>query len=105
MGYNTEKKVGILGGGQLGRMLIQSAIDFDVKIKVLDPDFNAPCRGLAHEFILGDFKDFDTVLSFGEDCDIITIEIENVSLEALEQLEKKRKKGFSAAQCFKENKK
>ncbi|MFT6881217.1 MAG: 5-(carboxyamino)imidazole ribonucleotide synthase [Arcticibacterium sp.] len=94
MGYNTEKKVGILGGGQLGRMLIQSAIDFDVKIKVLDPDFNAPCKGLAHEFILGDFKDFDTVLSFGEDCDIITIEIENVSLEALEQLEKKGKKVF-----------
>ncbi|MFT5885915.1 MAG: 5-(carboxyamino)imidazole ribonucleotide synthase [Arcticibacterium sp.] len=94
MGYNTEKKVGILGGGQLGRMLIQSAIDFDVKIKVLDPDSNAPCRGLAHEFILGDFKDFNTVLSFGEDCDIITIEIENVSLEALEQLEKEGKKVF-----------
>ncbi|SOE24087.1 5-(carboxyamino)imidazole ribonucleotide synthase [Spirosomataceae bacterium TFI 002] len=82
------KTIGILGGGQLGRMLIQSAIDFDLTIHILDPDKNAPCVKIAHEFTLGDFKDYETVLNFGRKCEIVTIEIENVSIEALFQLEK-----------------
>ncbi|UBM59172.1 5-(carboxyamino)imidazole ribonucleotide synthase [Marinilongibacter aquaticus] len=94
MAYSSKQKVGILGGGQLGRMLIQAAIDLDVHLKVIDPDADAPCKYIAHEFVHGDFKDYDTVLQFGKDCEIITIEIENVNLEALEELERMGKKVF-----------
>ena len=80
-------KIGLLGGGQLGRMLLQKAADFSLNIKVLDPDPAAPCRHLTEEFINGSFKDHDTVYSFGKSCDIITIEIEDVNVEALEKLE------------------
>ncbi len=80
-------KVGILGGGQLGRMLLQKAADFSLHVKVLDPDPAAPCRYLAEEFVNGSFKDFDTVYTFGKGCDLLTIEIEHVNVEALEKLE------------------
>jgi 5-(carboxyamino)imidazole ribonucleotide synthase len=81
-------RIGILGGGQLGRMLLQKAADFSLDIKVLDPDPTAPCRYLAHEFVHGNFNDYDTVMAFGKDCDLITIEIEHVSTAALAELEK-----------------
>lgn len=89
--FDNAKKLGILGGGQLGRMIIQSAIDFDFTIKSLDPDPDAPCKHIAHEFVNGSLNDYDTVMNFGQDCDIITIEIENVNLEALEAFEKQGK--------------
>lgn len=94
MRFDNRKKLGIIGGGQLGRMLIQAAIDFDLTIKTLDPDSGAPCKFISHEFVNGSLKDFDTVMAFGQDCDIITIEIENVSIEALEALEKQGKAVF-----------
>lgn len=94
MNFDNTKKLGILGGGQLGRMLIQAAIDFDFKIKILDPDTEAPCKYIAHEFINGSLNDFETVIAFGADCDTITIEIENVNIEALETLEKQGKRVF-----------
>ena len=81
-------KIGILGGGQLGRMLLQKAIDFSLKIRILDPDPEAPCRHLAEEFILGDFRDYETVYNFGKECALLTIEIEHVNVDALEKLEK-----------------
>lgn len=87
-------KIGILGGGQLGRMLIQSAINYNLFIKILDPDENAPCKDISNEFKKGKLTDFDTVYKFGKDCDIITIEIENVNIEALKKLEKEGKKVF-----------
>lgn len=77
----------MLGGGQLGRMLLQKAADFSLNIKVLDPDPKAPCKHLAEEFVMGSFRDHDTVYSFGKECDLITIEIEHVNVEALEKLE------------------
>lgn len=77
----------MLGGGQLGRMLLQKAADFSLSIKVLDPDPAAPCRYLTEEFVNGSFKDYDTVYAFGKTCDLITIEIEHVNVEALEKLE------------------
>lgn len=80
--------LGILGGGQLGRMLIQAGLDFNLTILVLDPDENAPCRNLCEEFVCGDFKDFDTVYSFGKRCTHVTIEIEHVNVDALFELEK-----------------
>ena len=87
MSNSLEKnyKVGILGGGQLGRMLIQSGIDFNIPFSVLDPDAHAPCSTLT-EFTHGKLTDYDTVLKFGSSCDIITIEIENVNTEALKAL-------------------
>ena len=85
---DQPRNIGILGGGQLGRMLIQSAIDFNLDISILDPDPAAPCCDIAHRFVQGDFKDYETVLAFGRDCQVVTIEIENVNTEALDQLVK-----------------
>lgn len=81
-----QKTLGILGGGQLGRMVIQSAINYNIDIHILDPDANAPCKSICQKFIHGKLTDFDTVYNFGQDCDIITIEIENVNTDALEKL-------------------
>jgi 5-(carboxyamino)imidazole ribonucleotide synthase len=88
------KTLGIIGGGQLGRMVIQSAINYNVDIHILDPDPNAPCKGIAQKFVQGKLTDFDAVYNFGKDCDILTIEIEHVNTEALAQLEKEGKKVF-----------
>lgn len=86
--FISNFKLGVLGGGQLGRMLIQSAIDFNIHIKILDSDANAPCRPFAHEFVQGSLMDFDTVYNFGKQVNVLTIEIEHVNVEALERLEK-----------------
>lgn len=85
--FYGDLRLGILGGGQLGRMLIQEAINFNVNIHVLDPDPNAPCKKLCNQFEVGSLSDFDTVYNFGKDLDMITIEIEKVNVDALEKLE------------------
>jgi 5-(carboxyamino)imidazole ribonucleotide synthase len=85
--------IGILGGGQLGRMLIQAGIDLNLDFKVLDPDENAPCSQLT-AFTQGKLTDYQTVLDFGLACDLITIEIENVNTQALADLVKAGKKVF-----------
>lgn len=89
-----QLKLGVLGGGQLGRMLIQSAISYNVDVHILDPDANAPCRHICNTFTQGSLTDFDTVYAFGKSCDVITIEIEAVNTEALEKLEQEGKKVF-----------
>ena len=86
--FYGDLKLGILGGGQLGRMLIQQAINYNVTVKVLDPDREAPCRKLCDEFVVGSLGDYETVCNFGKKVDLLTIEIEKVNVEALEQLEK-----------------
>lgn len=83
----------MLGGGQLGRMLIQAGIDYNIPFSILDPDPNAPCSTLA-PFQVGKLTDYDTVMKFGEACDILTIEIENVNTVALRELEKRGKKVY-----------
>lgn len=83
----NKLKIGMLGGGQLGRMLLQKAADYSLNFKILDPDPTAPGRYLAEEFVNGSFNDYDTVYLFGKSCDLITIEIEHVNVEALEKLE------------------
>lgn len=75
-------------------MVIQSAINYNVDIHILDPDPNAPCKDIAAKFVQGKLTDFDAVYNFGKDCDVITIEIEHVNTEALTQLEKEGKKVF-----------
>lgn len=85
--FYGDLRLGILGGGQLGRMLIQEAINFNVNVHVLDPDPNAPCKKLCNQFEVGSLADFDTVYNFGKDLDMVTIEIEKVNVDALEALE------------------
>ena len=92
--HTHKLRLGVLGGGQLGKMLIQAAIDFDLHVKVLDPNPEAPCAGLAHEFVQGSLMEETTVLAFGADCDILTIEIEHVNTHALEKLLKQGKKVY-----------
>lgn len=79
-------KIGILGGGQLGRMFIQNALKYDDEIYTLDPAENASCARISH-FRRGNFNDYETVLDFGKDKDVLTIEIEHVNVDALFQLE------------------
>jgi 5-(carboxyamino)imidazole ribonucleotide synthase len=86
--YGDSFKFGVLGGGQLGRMLIQEAMNYDVRIYAMDKSKDSPCGHLAYDFTLGDITDYEAVLNFGRDKDIITVEIENVNVDALEQLEK-----------------
>ncbi|MFY8077181.1 MAG: 5-(carboxyamino)imidazole ribonucleotide synthase [Flavobacteriales bacterium] len=97
---NLTTKLGILGGGQLGRMLIQEAVNFNIHISVLDPAVNAPCADLANNFVVGNFNDYQTVLDFGKTVDILTIEIEHVNIEALEELERLGKKVFPTPQAL-----
>ncbi|KQR92714.1 phosphoribosylaminoimidazole carboxylase [Chryseobacterium sp. Leaf180] len=79
-------KIGILGGGQLGRMLIQEALKYDDEFYTLDPAADAPCSNISY-FTQGNFNDFETVLHFGQDKDVVTIEIEHVNADALAELE------------------
>lgn len=85
--FYSDLRLGILGGGQLGRMLIQEAINVNASISVLDPDANAPCKKLCDYFEVGALDDFDTVYKFGKRVDLLTIEIEKVNVDALEKLE------------------
>ena len=80
-------KIGILGGGQLGRMLLQSAANYHVETYVLESGKNPPASSLCHYFTEGDIRDYDTVYAFGKKVDVLTIEIENVNVEALFKLE------------------
>lgn len=81
------QKVGILGGGQLGRMLLQAAANYPVETFVLENDAECPAAHLCTHFARGDIRDFDDVYAFGRSLDAVTIEIENVNVEALERLE------------------
>ena len=83
-----DKKLGIIGGGQLGKMLLSECNKMNIHTSVLDTNENSPCKNLSNKFYCGDFNDYDTVYSFGKDCDLITFEIEHINVDALESLEK-----------------
>lgn len=87
MRFYSNFKLGVLGGGQLGRMLIQSCVNLDVHTSVMDPDSQAPCAGFSNEFRKGTITDYESVYNFGKQVDLLTIEIENVNIKALYQLE------------------
>lgn len=89
--FSTNKKLGILGGGQLGKMMLPCAQAWDIYTKILDDDKDAPCKSFCNEFVLGNLQDFDTVYQFGQGCDVITIEIEKVNVEALKKLKSEGK--------------
>lgn len=94
MAFNQDIKIGVLGGGQLGRMLIQAAIDLNLELHMLDQDPQAPCHQLAASFTQGSLTDYNTVLEWGRQFDLITIEIENVNVEALRELQRLGKQVF-----------
>lgn len=98
---SKDFKIGVLGGGQLGRMLIQEAIDLDVHLHMIDQDPNAPCSLIAHSFTCGSITDYDTVMEFGKGKDLITVEIENVNIEALESLEEEGVRVFPQPRVLK----
>ena len=85
--FSSDFKLGILGGGQLGKMLLYDTRKFDIQTIVLDPSEEAPARFGCNAFYNGSLLEFDTVYQFGKMVDLLTIEIENVNLEALEKLE------------------
>lgn len=85
--FSSDFKLGILGGGQLGKMLLTDTRKFDIQTLVLDPSAEAPSRFGCNAFYKGSLNDYETVYQFGKMVDVLTIEIENVNLEALEQLE------------------
>lgn len=85
--FSSQKRLGILGGGQLGKMLLQCTRQWDIQTKVLDPDPEAPSRFTTNQFVCGSLMDYDIVYQFGKDCDVLTIEIEHVNTEALLKLE------------------
>ena len=86
--FSTTKKIGILGGGQLGKMLCLAAANWDFKIYILDPTPGCPASQVCTECTLGDFNNYDDVLAFGRDKDVITIEIEHVNTDALRELQR-----------------
>uniref|UniRef100_UPI00404AFE76 5-(carboxyamino)imidazole ribonucleotide synthase n=1 Tax=Flavobacterium sp. TaxID=239 RepID=UPI00404AFE76 len=86
--FSSNFTIGILGGGQLGKMMLAETRKFDIQTYVLDPSSEAPAQFGAHQFFQGDLMDFQTVYDFGKKVNVLTIEIENVNIQALEQLEK-----------------
>ena len=90
--FDTTKKIGVLGGGQLGKMLCLAAANWDFKICILDASPDYPAGPVCSEFTTGDFNNYDDVMAFGQDKDILTIEIEHVNTDALRDLEKAGKK-------------
>lgn len=85
--FSSNFKLGILGGGQLGRMLLTETQKLDIYTSILDPNKNAPCAAICNKFVVGNLLDFDAVYNFGKTVDLLTIEIENVNLDALDKLE------------------
>lgn len=96
-----KTRIGILGGGQLGKMLAQAASPWDIHLRILDPTPGAPAAHLCQHFVVGDFRDYQTVLDFARDCDVITIEIEQVNADALAQLEEEGKLVIPSASALK----
>jgi 5-(carboxyamino)imidazole ribonucleotide synthase len=85
--FSSDFKLGILGGGQLGKMLLAETQKLDIHTYILDNNKNAPCAEICNKFVIGNLLDFDAVYNFGKTVDVLTIEIENINLDALDKLE------------------
>ncbi|RZJ71870.1 MAG: 5-(carboxyamino)imidazole ribonucleotide synthase [Flavobacterium sp.] len=99
--FSSEFKLGILGGGQLGKMLLSDTRKFDIRTFVLDPSDDAPCKIACNTFFKGDLMDFDTVYNIGKQVDVLTFEIELVNIEALEKLESEGVKVYPSPKTLK----
>jgi 5-(carboxyamino)imidazole ribonucleotide synthase len=98
--FSSNFTLGILGGGQLGKMMLYETRKFDITTHVLDPSLEAPCRIACDHFTHGDLMDYDTVYTFGKKVDILTFEIEGVNIEALEALEKEGRKVYPSSKTL-----
>lgn len=98
--FSSNFKLGILGGGQLGKMLLYNTRKFDIQTNVMDASPEAPSKLACNNFTLGDLMDYDAVFNFGKQVDVLTIEIENVNVDALEALEKKGIQVYPAAKTL-----
>ncbi|MGY0391788.1 5-(carboxyamino)imidazole ribonucleotide synthase [Bizionia sp. KMM 8389] len=98
--FSSEFKLGILGGGQLGKMLLNDTRKFDIHTHVLDSNPEAPCKIACNNFSLGDLMDYDAVYNFGKEVDVLTFEIENVNVDALEALEQEGVKVYPASKTL-----
>ncbi len=98
--FSSNFKLGILGGGQLGKMLLNDTRKFDIYTSVMDESPEAPCKIACNEFHLGNLMDYDAVYNFGKDLDVVTFEIENVNTDALEDLEKKGVKVYPSSKTL-----
>lgn len=99
--FSSSQTIGILGGGQLGKMLLTTTRQWDINTKVMDPSNQAPGRISCNTFVVGDLMDYDKVVEFGKNVDILTIEIENVNTAALATLEKQGVKVYPQASVLK----
>ena len=99
--FSSNFKLGILGGGQLGKMLLAETRKFDIQTYVLDPSNEAPCKIACNKFVQGSLMDFETVYNFGKQVDVLTFEIELVNLEALEKLENEGVKVYPSPKTLK----
>ena len=99
--FSSDFKLGILGGGQLGKMLLFDTRKFDIQTYVLDPSDEAPCKIACNQFFKGDLMDFETVYNFGKLVDVLTFEIELVNLEALIKLENEGLKVYPSPKTLK----
>ena len=100
--FSSDFKLGILGGGQLGKMLLAETRKFDIQTYVLDPSEEAPCKIACNKFFQGDLMDFQTVYDFGKQVDVLTFEIELVNIEALEKLESENIIVYPSSKTLKE---
>ncbi|WP_179335807.1 5-(carboxyamino)imidazole ribonucleotide synthase [Winogradskyella costae] len=98
--FSSSFKLGILGGGQLGKMMLYDTRKFDIHTCVIDPSPEAPSRLACDEFTIGDLMDYQTVVDFGKKVDVLTFEIENVNVDALETLEKEGVKVFPSSKTL-----
>ena len=98
--FSSNFTLGILGGGQLGKMMLYETRKFDITTHVLDSSLEAPCRIACDHFTQGDLMDYDTVYTFGKKVDILTFEIEGVNIEALEALEKEGRKVYPSSKTL-----
>ena len=98
--FSSDFKLGILGGGQLGKMLLYDTRKFDIYTSVLEASNEAPCKIACDEFHLGNLMNYDDVYNFGKQVDVLTIEIENVNVDALEDLEKEGVKVYPASKTL-----
>ncbi len=98
--FSSNFKLGILGGGQLGKMLLYNTRKFDIYTAVLEASNDAPCKIACNEFHLGDLMSYDDVYNFGKQVDVLTIEIENVNVDALEDLEKEGVKVYPSSKIL-----
>src|SRR5690554_539445 len=98
--FSSQFKLGILGGGQLGKMMLYDTRKFDIQTYVLDPSDEAPCKISCDKFVQGSLMDFDTVYNFGKQVDVLTFEIELVNVDALEKLEQEGIKVFPSSKTL-----